>query len=132
MQPHVVEVSRVEDFDAAFAAIRSAKTQAILVVPEPLIQGNRGLIADFAQAQGCRWRSWGAPPPPASGLLAYGPNAPQYPQLTARNVDRILKGAKPGQLAVEQPSRFDLVIDLRRPRRWDLSFRRRCSNAPTR
>ena len=49
---------------------------------------------------------------PAGALLAYGP-ANQSPQLTARYVDQILKGARPGELAVEQPSRFELPIDMK-------------------
>ncbi len=50
---------------------------------------------------------------PASGLIAYGPTRVEYAQLTARYVDRILKGAKPGDLSVEQPTRFELVINLK-------------------
>ena len=114
MQPHVLEVSRLEDFEVAFAAIRSARTQAILIVPEPLIQANRGAIADFAQAQGLPLAVVGSSRVlPPSGLMAYGPSFLQYPQLTARYVDRILKGAKPGDLPVEQPTRFELVINLK-------------------
>ena len=50
---------------------------------------------------------------PASGLISYGPTTIQYAQITARYVDRILKGAKPGDLPVEQPSRFELAINLK-------------------
>ena len=49
---------------------------------------------------------------PAGALLAYG-SSHQYPQLTARYIDQILKGAKPGELAVEQPSRFELLINMK-------------------
>jgi putative ABC transport system substrate-binding protein len=114
MQPHVLEVSRVQDFEVAFGAIRSARTQAILIVPEPLIQANRGAIADFAQAQRLPLAVVGSSRVlPPNGLMAYGPSSAQYPQLTARYVDRILKGAKPGDLPVEQPTLFELTINLK-------------------
>ena len=50
---------------------------------------------------------------PASGLIAYGPTRDEYARLAARYVDRILKGAKPGDLSIEQPTRFNLVINLK-------------------
>ena len=50
---------------------------------------------------------------PASGLIAYGPTRDEYAQIAARYVDRILKGAKPGDLSIEQPTRFNLVINLK-------------------
>jgi putative ABC transport system substrate-binding protein len=50
---------------------------------------------------------------PASGLIAFGPAPDEYPQLAARYIDQILKGARPGDLAVEQTTRFNLVINLK-------------------
>jgi hypothetical protein len=50
---------------------------------------------------------------PASGLMAFGPARDEYAQLSARYIDRILKGAKPGDLAVEQTTRFSLAINLK-------------------
>jgi len=58
---------------------------------------------------------------PAGALLAYGP-ADQYPQLTARYIDQILRGAKPGELAVEQPSRFELLINMKTANALGLSI----------
>lgn len=114
MQAQIIDVAHQGDFEAAFAAIRRANTQAILLPPEPLIQSNRGAIADFAQAQGIPLVVVGGSGVlPASGLMAYGPIRVEYAQLTARYVDRILKGAKPGDLPVEQPTRFNLVINLK-------------------
>ena len=49
---------------------------------------------------------------PAGALIAYAP-ANQYPQLTARYIDQILKGARPGELPVEQPSRFELIVNIK-------------------
>ena len=50
---------------------------------------------------------------PASGLIAFGPARDEYARLAARYIDRILKGAKPGELSIEQPTRFHLVINLK-------------------
>ena len=114
MQVQIVEVSGTGRFRAAFAAIRRANTESILLPPEPLIQSNRDAIADFAQAHGLPLAVVGASRAlPASGLIAYGPMRVEYAQLAARYVDRILKGDKPGDLPVEQPTRFNLVINLK-------------------
>jgi len=84
-----------------------------LLPPEALIQSNREVIAGFAQAHGLPLAVVGGNRTlPASGLIAYGPARDEYPRLAARFVDRILKGAKPGELSVEQPTRFNLVINL--------------------
>ena len=59
---------------------------------------------------------------PASGLIAYGPARDEYPRLAARYVDRILKGAKPGDLPIEQPTRFHLVVNLKAARALGLTI----------
>lgn len=114
LQVQVVEVLGKGDFDAAFAAIRSAKTQAILLPPEPLIVSNREAIAGFAKAQRVPLAVVGAGRSlPASGLMAFAPSRLEFARIAARQVDRILKGAKPGDLPVEQPTTFELVLNLR-------------------
>jgi len=114
MQAQNVEVSTPGDFEAAFAAIRRANTESILLPPEPLIRNNRVAIADFAQAHKLPLAVVGSSRYlPASGLISYGPTTLQYAQLGASYVDRILKGANPGDLPIEQPSRFELSINLK-------------------
>jgi putative ABC transport system substrate-binding protein len=114
MQAQIVEVSRSADFEAAFAAIRRANTESILLPPEPLIRSNRMAIADFAQAQKLPLTVVGAGRYlPANGLISYGPTTTQYAQLGASYIDRILKGAKPGDLPIEQPAKFELVVSLK-------------------
>ncbi len=114
IQLQIVEVSGKGDFEAAFAAIRSANTESILLPPEALVQSNRDAIAGFAQTHGLPLAVVGASRSlPASGLIAYGPARGAYARLAARYVDQILKGAKPGDLPVEQPTRFHLVINLK-------------------
>ncbi len=123
MQAQVIEVSRRGDFEAAFAAIRSANTESILLPPEALIQSKRDAIADFAQTHGLPLAIVGnSRVLPASGLIAYGPPREEYARLTARYVDRIFKGAKPGDLPIEQPTRFNLVINLKTAKALDLTI----------
>ena len=114
IQAQIVEVSGSGEFEAAFAAIRRANTESILLPPEALIRSNRDAIAGFAQAHGLPLAVVGSSRYlPASGLMSYGPTTAQYAQITAGYIDRILNGAKPGDLPVEQPSRFELVINLK-------------------
>ena len=114
MQLQIVQVSGKGDFDTAFAAIRGANTESILLIPEALIQSNRDTIAGFAQTHGLPLVTVGGSRSlPASGLIAYGPTRDEYARLAARYVDQILKGAKPGDLSIEQATRFNLVINLK-------------------
>jgi putative ABC transport system substrate-binding protein len=113
MHAQVIEVSGQGDFEAAFAAIHSAKTESILLAPEALIRSNYSAISDFAQAHGLPLAVVGSAGFPAAALIAFGPTPFQYWPITARFIDRILKGANPGDLAVEEPTRFGLMINLR-------------------
>jgi putative ABC transport system substrate-binding protein len=114
IQLQVVEVAGKGDFEAAFVAIRSSNTQSILLPPEALIQANREVVAAFAQTRGLPLAVVGGSRVlPTSGLIAYGPTRGEYQRLAARYVDQILKGAQPGDLPVEQPTRFHLVINLK-------------------
>jgi putative ABC transport system substrate-binding protein len=123
MRVQIVDVSGSGDFEPAFAAIRRENTESILLPPEPLIRSNRDSIAGFAQTHGLPLAVTGSSRYlPASGLISYGPTTTQYAQLTARYVDRILKGAKPRDLPVEQPSRFELAINLRTAKALDITI----------
>ncbi len=123
MQLQIVDVSSKGDFEPAFAAVRRANTESILLPPEPLIQSNRDAIAEFAHAHGLPLAVVGPGRVlPASGLMAYGPARDEYAQLTARFVDRILKGARPADLPIERPTRFELVINLKSARALGLTI----------
>jgi len=113
MQLQILEVSSNSDLEGAFTAIHGSKTQSILLIPEPVIQSNRDTIASFAKTHGLPLANVGSRRGlPASGLIAYGPTRDEYPRLAARYVDQILKGTKPGDLSIEQATRFELTINL--------------------
>jgi putative ABC transport system substrate-binding protein len=111
---HVVELRRPDELDAAFAAMTRAGADALFVQGEPLLlDGLRGRIVDHAATSRLpamySWRMYVE----AGGLMAYGPSLPDMHRRTAAYVDKILKGAKPADLPVEQPTKFELVINLK-------------------
>jgi len=107
------EVRRPEDFGPAFTAIVAERAAALLVLPDPLTTFHRQQTADFAVKQ--RLPSMGAASywAEAGGLLSYGTSFPVLWRRAAVYVDKILKGAKPADLPVEQPTKFELVINLK-------------------
>ncbi len=68
----------------------------------------------------------------AGGLMAYGASLPVLFRRGAWYVHRLLQGAKPAELPIEQATKFELTINLRPPRRWGSQFRPACSPSPTR
>jgi putative ABC transport system substrate-binding protein len=114
LQLQSVEVVRAEDVDRAFSAVTNQRAQAlILPAGNPVGFVNRGQIASFAQRN--RLPSMYAVKEyvHAGGLMSYGPSNPDMRRRAAIYVDKILKGAKPADLPVEQPTKFELVINLK-------------------
>lgn len=114
MRLQVIEVSTPGDFEPAFATILRENTESIMLPPEPLILSKRDTIAEFAQRHRLLL-ALAAPRRllPAGGLIAYGPTRDEYAQIAARYVDKILKGAKPADLPIQQPTKFELGINLK-------------------
>jgi putative ABC transport system substrate-binding protein len=111
---HVVELRRADELDSAFAAMSRAGAEALIVIEDALLIGPlRGRIADLAVKHRlpatCDWRHSVA----AGCLMAYGPSQPDTYRRAATYVDKILKGAKPADLPVEQPTTFEFVINLK-------------------
>jgi putative tryptophan/tyrosine transport system substrate-binding protein len=111
---HVVELRRPEELDGAFAAMTREQVDALFVMDEPLLMNSlRAQIADFAAKSKVPaiygWRAY----VDAGGLLAYRPRLPDVIRRAAVYVDKSLKGAKPGDLPVEQPTTFELIINLK-------------------
>jgi putative ABC transport system substrate-binding protein len=111
---HVVELHRADELDSAFAAITSAGADALIVLSDPaLIDGLYGRIVDLAAKSRLPamydWRAY----VDAGGLMSYGPSMPDMQRRAASYVDKILQGAKPADLPIEQPTTFNLVINLK-------------------
>jgi len=114
LQLQSVEVSRSEDLDRAFSAVTNQRAQALIVqTPNPVLFANRSQIASFAQRTR-RPSMYGQKEfADAGGLITYGPNTADLWRRAATYVDKILKGAKPADLPVEQPTTFELVVNLK-------------------
>ena len=113
LQLQSVEVSRADDFDRAFSALTTGGAQALIVVGSAFAFTNQGRIASLAQKHRLPSMFGQREFADAGGLIAYGSNLADNWRRTATFVDKILKGAKPGDLPVEQPTKFELVINLK-------------------
>jgi putative tryptophan/tyrosine transport system substrate-binding protein len=111
---HVVELRRAEELDDAFAAMLRASADTLVVFSEPqLITPHRGRIADLAATSRLPAMYDNKTYVEAGGLMSYGANPLDTNRRVAVYVDKILKGAKPADLPVEQPTTFELVINLK-------------------
>jgi putative tryptophan/tyrosine transport system substrate-binding protein len=107
-----LEARQPDDFDGAFETVRRQHPDALMTVEDPLTINHRKRIADFAIGQLLPtlqgFREFVA----AGALMSYGANVIDLARRAAGYVDKILKGANPADLPVEQPTKFDLVINL--------------------
>src|SRR5262249_11883805 len=123
LQLQSVEVSRSEDLDRAFSAIPKEREQALIVPPSnPVAFGNRDRIASFAQKNKLPSVYAQREYVDAGGLMSYGPSIPDMHRRAATYVDKILKGTKPADLPVEQPRKFELVINLKTAKQIGLTI----------
>ena len=114
LQLQSVEVSRADDLDRALSAVTAGRAEALIVpAVSPLLFGNRRQVVSFAQKSRLPSIYGTKDFADAGGLMAYGPNAADQWRRAATYVDKILKGARPAELPVEQPSKFELVINLK-------------------
>jgi len=108
-----VEVRTADDFDSAFAAVLKGRAQALVVGPGQFMFTHQKEIVEFATKNALPSTFAWKDPVTAGGLMAYGVNIPHAFRRAAYYVDKILKGAKVGDLPVEQPTKYDLVVNLK-------------------
>ena len=106
-----LEIRRAEDIAPAFAAIK-AQTDAIYLVQEALVNANRTRIITFVLSARLPAIVSAREFVQAGILMSYGPNFPDIFRRAAEIVDQILRGAKPGDIPIEQPTKFELAINL--------------------
>jgi len=108
-----IEARTPSELDKAFATMMRARVGGVLVLSDPMFNDEARRLAQLASTSGLPaiygFRMW----VDAGGLMSYGPDFPNLFHRAAAYVDKILKGAKPGDLPVEQPTKFDLVINLK-------------------
>jgi len=117
-----VELRDRKDTDAAFAAIIGERAEGVIVDSDPVTGSNKTRIVEFAADNRLPaiyvWR-WFVD---SGGLMSYGPSFYELWRRAATYVDKILKGAKPADLPVEQPTRYELVVNLKTARELGLTI----------
>ncbi len=113
VQLQVFEARGPNEFDSAFAAMVRQRAGALLVLPDPVSSLHRRSLVDLAAKSRLPAIYSSGDFVDAGGLLAYGPNIIDLWRRAAVFVDKILKGAKPADLPVEQPTNFEFVVNLK-------------------
>jgi ABC-type uncharacterized transport system substrate-binding protein len=108
-----LDVGRPADFDGAFESVRRQRPDALITVEDPLTIGHRTRIAEFAAGQNLPSLHGVREFAEAGGLMSYGASLADLFRRAAGYVDKILGGAKPADLPVQQPTKFELVINLK-------------------
>jgi putative ABC transport system substrate-binding protein len=106
-----LEIRRGEDITPAFEALKG-RAEALYVAADPLLNTNRVRINTLAQGARLPTMYGLREYVEAGGLVSYGPSMPDQYRRAADYVDRVLRGTKPGDIPVEQPTKFDLIINL--------------------
>jgi putative ABC transport system substrate-binding protein len=113
VQAQLLDVRKAEDLEPAFDAATRQRAEGLVVGQDGLFQANRKLIAELAAKHRLPAIYRSMESIEAGGLIAYGPNYPDLYRRAAIYVDKIFKGAKPGDLPVEQPTKFELILNLK-------------------
>ena len=122
IQPIFVSAQTPDQLPLALAAAKRGRAQALSVIEDPFFYLHRAAISQLAAKEGLP-AIYGAKEYAVSGgLISYGPNYDDLWRRAASYVDRILKGAKPSDLPIEQPTTFDLVINLKTAERLGLKI----------
>jgi putative ABC transport system substrate-binding protein len=107
----VVEIRRAEDIGPAFDALKG-RADALYVCADALVVSNRTRINTFALSARLPTVHFSRDLVEGGGLMSYGTNVPDLFRRAAEYVDKILRGVKPAEIPVEQPTKFDLVVNL--------------------
>ena len=119
---HSLEVQSLNDFDKAFEDATRARAGALSIMPDQLFAGNLKRIADLAVKSRLPSIFHLGEFADSGGLVAYGPDRPDQFRRAATYVDKILKGAKPADLPVEQPTKFEFIINLKAAKQIGLTI----------
>jgi putative ABC transport system substrate-binding protein len=110
---HLLEARAPSEFDRAFEMMAKDRVDALLVVADAMFQSNRTRLAELTAKNRLPTLYTFREYVDAGGLISYGPNLVSQYRQAGVYVDKILKGAKPSDLPVEQPTKFELIINLK-------------------
>jgi putative ABC transport system substrate-binding protein len=122
VQVKTVEVRSPDEFDGAFRAVVAARPDALITLSDAMLWNHRTRIADFAVKSRLPAMFPEKEYVDVGGLMSYAPSLPDNFRRAATYVDKILKGAKPADLPVEQPTKFEFVINLKTAKQIGLSI----------
>jgi putative ABC transport system substrate-binding protein len=118
----IVDASRPEDFDGAFEAMVERRTEALLLFPSPVFYVNWRRIVDHAERKRLPTMYYFREAVEGGGFMCYGADLPDLASRVAQYAARILSGTKPGDLPVEQPTKFEFLINLRTAKALDVTI----------
>ena len=121
MQVQPLEVRGLEEFESAFKAAAEARAHAIMILQTNLTNTHRKRIVELASKRRLATMLGESGLMDSGGLMSYGPNYADMFRRAATYVDKILKGAKPAGLPVEQPTKFEFIINLKTAKQIGLS-----------
>src|SRR5262249_17362361 len=113
LQSRVAEARTPDEFEHAFTSLRTGNVEGVMLLSDPTVIENGKKIAELALAAQLPTAFQRRENVEAGGLFSYGVSIIDQFRFAAQYVDRILKGAKPAELPVEQPTQFDLVINMK-------------------
>ena len=119
LEVEMIAIKKAEDITPIFATLKE-RSGALYVAGDPLISANRVRISTLAVSARVPTMYNFQEYVQAGGLMSYGPNFPDLFRRAAEYVDKILRGAKPTELPVEQPTKFELTINLKTAKELDL------------
>jgi putative ABC transport system substrate-binding protein len=117
-----LEVSKPDDIERAFTTIPREGTDALLVFADPFLTSQRSRIFDLATKNRLPAMYGQSDPVEVGGLMSYAPSFREFGRRAAYYVDKILKGTKPADLPVEQPTKFEFVINLKAAKQIGLTI----------
>jgi putative ABC transport system substrate-binding protein len=122
VRPTYLEIKASKDIETAFRTANSKRAEALLVLASAIFNSNRKQIVNLAMSNRLPAMYPRAEYVEEGGLVTYGVNTPDLYRRAAIFVDKILKGAKPGDLPVEQPTKFELLINLKTAKQIGLTI----------
>jgi putative tryptophan/tyrosine transport system substrate-binding protein len=122
VQLHSMEVRGASDFESGFQRAKKADVQALITVPSPVVNSNLRQVLEFAAKTRLPAMYFTSEFVDGGGLMSYAPSFTEQFRRAATYVDKILKGAKPADLPIEQPTKFELVINLKTAKQIGLTI----------
>jgi putative tryptophan/tyrosine transport system substrate-binding protein len=122
VQLHIVEARGADEIDRAFTTIAKERMRALLILNDPIFFAHRNRFAELSVKHRLAAVSGTLEYTEAGGLMAYGPSFRDMYRRAAMYVDRILKGTQPADLPIEQPTKFELIINLKAAKQIGLTI----------